>query len=69
MDNLAGDLAEADTLSSINVKVSSVSMQPDLLLPLLTIQERSSIVVDVGEKQCRIIAVAHGRVVMHSHQG
>ena len=43
-------------------------MQPDLLLPLLCLGMKSGLVVDIGNKECRVIAIAHGRALMHSYR-
>lgn len=45
-----------------------MSMQPDLLLPLLATGMKSGIVVDIGDKECRVIAIAHDRALMHSYR-
>ena len=44
-------------------------MQPDILLPILTCIDSvdSGIVVDIGEHECRAIAIAHGRPILQSY--
>jgi actin-related protein len=51
-----------------DLQVISVSMQPDLLLPLLTAGMKSGLIIDLGETECRVIAIAYGRAVMHSYR-
>ena len=52
-----------------------VSVQPDLVLPSLTICSSSAatalnaLVIDIGETQCRCIAIAHGRPLIHTLKG
>lgn len=49
-------------------KVLAVSMQPDLIMSLISTSECHGIVVDIGESECRALAIAHGRAVMHSYR-
>lgn len=49
-------------------KVIAVSMQPDLIMSLISTSECHGIVIDIGESECRALAIAHGRAVMHSHK-
>lgn len=43
-------------------------MQPDLIMSLISTSECHGIVVDIGETECRALAIAHGRAVMHSYR-
>ena len=49
-------------------KVLSVSLQPDILLPILAARESNGLILDIGESECRVIAVSYGRAIMHSHR-
>ena len=49
-------------------KVIAVSMQPDLIMSLISTSECHGIVIDIGESECRALAIAHGRAVMHSYK-
>jgi hypothetical protein len=49
-------------------KVIAVSMQPDLLMSLISTSECHGVVIDIGESECRALAIAHGRAVMHSYR-
>ena len=50
-----------------DLRVPAVSMQPGVLLPVLASGGDSGVVVDVGETECRAVAVAHGRPVLQSY--
>jgi len=58
-----------------DMQVLEVSVQPDLVLPSLTICSSSvapalnALVIDIGETQCRCIAIAHGRPLIHTLKG
>ena len=49
-------------------KVIAVSMQPDLIMSLISTSEYHGIVIDIGESECRALAISHGRAVMHSYK-
>ena len=52
-----------------DLQVVSVSMQPDILLPILTCTGSidSGVIVDIGEHECRAITIAHGRPILQSY--
>lgn len=46
--------------------IGKVSFQPDLLLPLLSTGAYSGVVLDIGYREARCIAIVHGRPILQT---
>jgi actin-related protein len=50
----------------LDFQITSISMQPDLLMPILTSKKSSGIIIDIGINECTVIAVAYGYMIIQS---
>lgn len=50
----------------IDFQVTAISLQPDLLMPILTSKKSSGIIIDIGNKESTIIAIAYGYIILQS---
>jgi len=50
----------------LDFQVTSISLQPDLLMPILTTGKSSGIIIDIGINECTVIAVAYGYIILQS---
>jgi actin-related protein len=52
-----------------DMMVSEVTMQPDLFMPILVSQNLSGVVIDIGYKESKAIAIYQGRPIMYTLKG
>ena len=52
-----------------DVMVAEVTMQPDLFMPILVSSNLSGIVLDIGYKESKAIAIFQGRPLMYTLKG
>ena len=50
----------------LDFQVLSISLQPDLLMPILTSTKSSGIIIDIGINECIVIAIAYGYIILQS---
>lgn len=50
----------------LDFQVLSISLQPDLLMPILTSTKSSGIIIDIGINESIVIAIAYGYIILQS---
>ena len=50
----------------LDFQVLAVSLQPSVFLPILSSRKSSGIIIEMGNAECTVIAVAHGYILLRS---
>jgi actin-related protein len=69
---LAGPAALREALARVLfhwIKAPALLVAPALTTALHTTGADGGLVVDVGYRECHVLAVAHGRPLLHTYQG
>lgn len=49
-----------------DMQVAEVTMQPDIFLAILATPRSSGLIVSIGERECRALAIYEGRPLLHT---